>query len=55
MPLHEVSVRIVQNQAEMVELDNRAKRLGDARQQCIEVRSTSNRSRKRQDRLIDFC
>jgi hypothetical protein len=55
VPLHGVLERIVQNQADMVKLDNSAKRFADAREQGVQIRPASNRSGERQNSFIDIA
>ena len=52
MPLHGVAVGIVQNQPDMIEADNSAKRFGYAREQTSQVRAAGDRTRERDHSLI---
>ena len=53
MPLHGVAVGIMQNERDMIEADNLAKRFGCARQQTSQVRATGDRTRQRHNSPIE--
>ena len=49
------AIGIVQDETDMIEADHSAKRFGYARKQGVKVSSARNRSRKRQNSLIDIA
>jgi len=54
MPLHGTAVGVVQYQPEMIEADDPAERFANAGEQGSEIGAPGDRSRKRQNRLVDL-